>query len=730
MNNFPKIDITEAEKDQAWTIEYIDAVVDYHDKSSSDREAVFNNIYDSYNGVRKSVAKTYLTKRYGKPSSVPFLRYNYGRTKTKVLFGEMLDFKFNATIEAINVHAKNEKMHNRAVMSGAMNVKGELESVKKNFGFNVLNGAEVPEKDDPAAEEKISPRLPIEMFLQIVLEDKIDSEKLLQRAYEFFTDLVIVSECHGIVRRDPYDNDSVEFIPAKESIFMETPNDPFCERSPFHGQKQWMYLHQIMTKWPSLSEKEIEDIKSCNHQAEKDITRNIGGETAYPVYYVEFFSPRPYYTKISPAKNSDVPYELDMDPEWYQDKKNKKKIDREVKNGKYGMETMYGEQIHKGYRIGYNVYVEVERKKDVIQIKRGGKYRAQSDFIHLLFGTVNGIRISVQELVYNLDEVYDVIMWQIVREIRKMKGSVLVYDEALTPKHSDFETVMFDMTEEGVVKINTMEEGNYYSRDVLNAAELVKQLDLGPGTTLNDLVGIKIAIEKTIDRITGINDEREGLGTAYATATTNMANLEASRNITKDIYFYLNEFMEKVLLKLLEKVKMNSDYLQKFTTKFKYGDNMVTFAKILEEIPLSEIGLKLTDGKMVEEVKSKVRHLFAQEVNSGQLRTMDVIKFEIAKSIGQGVMVLEQGWKTAQAAANAQNESREQIAAKQNETNIELAREDREDRQAHEVELKEMDLQSDGVKAGLKAGEASEKNKIMKEKDKEQNKGEGEENKF
>ena len=703
MKSFPDIDLPEAQKTELWIQEYVDAAIDYHEKSAGDREALFNDIYDSYNGVRKSIGKNYLTQRYGKTSKVPFIRYNYGRTKTKVLLGEMLDLKFDAHIEAMNPEARTEKLKNRAVMKGAMHAKKQLQEIGQELNFEILNGAEIPEMDDPQAEEKIMPRLDTERFLQIILDDKIENEKLVQKAFHAFTDLVIVSECHMVINRNLNDVDTVSFIPAKNAIFMETPNDPFCEKSPFHGHKEYMYLHQIMHKWPNLTEAQIEDIKSSNTLAEREITRNIGGETAYPVYYVEFYSPRPYYTKISPVKNSDVPYELNIKPEWYQDEKNKKKVQKDVENNKYGFVTHYGEQMFKGYRIGATVHLESSRKENVIQTKRNGRFRAESDYIHLLFGTVNNMRISIQELIYNLDEIYDVIMWQIVREVRKLKGSVLVYDEALTPKTSDFATVMFDMTEEGVVKVNSIEEGNYYARDVLNAAELVKKLDLSPGSALNDLVGMKIAIEKTIDRITGVNEEREGLSRSSQTATGTLENIAASRNITKDLYYFLNEFMEKVLLKLIEKIKINKDYLNRFSTRFKYGDELVKFMEVINMLSLTEIGLKLTDGKQVEDIKNKIRHLFNQEINSGSLRTKDIIEFELSKTISQGLKVLENAWQLTQSVAQRDMEQKQKLQQDNQKFQLDLAREDREDRQEHEKELLTMKIQGDAYKTGIDA---------------------------
>ena len=228
-------------------------------------------------------------------------------------------------------------------------------------------------------------------------------------------------------------------------------------------------------------------------------------------------------------------------------------------------------------------------------------------------------------------------------------------------------------------------------------------------------ISMKNTIEETIDRVTGINIEREGRGMASATATTNTQNLEGSRNITKDLYFFLNEFMEKVLMKLAEKVKSNDVYLKNKATALKYGDNMISFASITSSIPFFEYGTKLTDGRQVQEIKDRVRHLFGAEVNSGQLRTRDVIEFEASKTMSQGYAVLDRGWETIQKVAREQMDSKEKIAGSQQQAGVEIAREDREDRQTQETTENERDRSVDIQKAHIKSGDAGEKNKTAVE---------------
>ena len=723
INNFPDINIPESKKKDEFIKDYIDAVVDYYKNTLSENRSKFQKIYNSYNGVSPSIAKNYIEKAYGKSTSTPIIRYRLGRTKIKLLLGEMLDFKFDRDVEATNPEAVTKKLAHIPVLLGAMQVKEDLQAVGKAFGFNILDGLEIPEANDPDLFNKLSPKQQAESFMQAILDEKLEEDELVRKAYEFFTFLILVSQCHAVVDTDKAEVDRIRVIPPENAIYMEVEGDPYAEESPFNGERMFMYEHQILAKFPKISATDKEKLKDMVSLENSGI-QTIGGQPLYPVYYVEFTSPRPFYTKTSYPKDSDVPYETNIDAEYYE--KNEKKIQKDVNKMLYTVSVQWGEQIHKGYRIGDGgdpIYLELGRKQNVIQTKGSGKkYFAKSDYTHLLFGTIGNTRVSIQELIYNLDEVYDIIMWQILRELKKIKGQVFVYDESLVPSGMDMSGVLYDVVEHGVLKINSAEEGNLYGREVENAANVIKELNLGVSDSLKELINMKLAIEQTVDRITGINEDREGQGKASITATGAMQNIEASRNITKDAFFFINEFMEKILTKLCEKVKLNKEYISRTSTYIKYGDNLIDLGNLIDELYFSEFGVYLSDGKKIQEIKERIRQYFPVEINSGALRTKDVIRFEMAKDLNMGLKVLDDAWEQVQQMQTMSIQQKAKSDEAKIAQGIQIAREDREDKQAHDIVMEEEKRKTEAMKLGAKGLMESAKNRVNLQKDKNKEK--------
>jgi hypothetical protein len=145
---------------------------------------------------------------------------------------------------------------------------------------------------------------------------------------------------------------------------------------------------------------------------------------------------------------------------------------------------------------------------------------------------------------------------------------------------------------------------------------------------------------------------------------------------------------------LAEKTKLNGEYLASNRAKILIGEDGINFLKASEDLMLDDFDLKFTDGGKEKETRDRVARFFDVEINSGNLRTQDVIKFDLTKNLHEGIRVLQDAWTEI---SNIKREEMQNQNAQQQEglqAQQELAKEDREDRQAHEVQLKQMELDS------------------------------------
>lgn len=717
--SFPPVVTSESEKTSSWAKSMVDAIIQFHQTNAKTREATIRALYDAYNGIVKESTKKEITKKYGKVSSTSFVDFKIGNAKIKLLRGEFLDLKFTPTVNSINPDKIGERVDFAHLLKGASEMKEYLTDMNKAYGIKPLNGAEIPEKDDPELMSKMYPKTANEFVMQAIIDDKIERGRVKLKALKSFIDLIVISECHGVVETNAYGEDVMRFISPIDAIFQESSDDPFCLDSPFKGERKTMYIKDVFQKY-KLGKKDREKLKHGYDEyggVNEKGYRSVNGIPAVDVYILQWQSLKRDYVKVMPSKNDEADYRRTISAEDYE--KNKKQHDYHVKKGDYTIEVTYNEELWQGVRIGEDVYPVLEPLKRQIQITGpNGKYMARYDYVNFLFGTVDGMRTSLQALMTGLSNIYNIVMHMIVREIKKLKGKVFVYDEALLPNKKSMQSVFYTVTEHGMIKINSSAEGNYSQRDITNATQLIQELDLGLSQSFNILLEVKGNLELTIDKITGINETREGYTAPSQTATGAAQNLEASRSITKEIFEAHQYFINEMLINLAEKTKLNKPYLNGNHIKILLGKEMYSFLRKTEELMFDEFDVKLSNGKEEKDIRERIRPLFDREINAGSLRAQDVIKFEMTPNINHAVLVLEEAYGQVNELRQQEMELQSENTNAQIEGQKEIAKENREDHQMHEHEITDKKTESaERIKAmDLEQRSVSDEEKIKSEK--------------
>jgi hypothetical protein len=259
----------------------------------------------------------------------------------------------------------------------------------------------------------------------------------------------------------------------------------------------------------------------------------------------------------------------------------------------------------------------------------------------------------------------------------------LIIDKMFT-ETDKISSLIEDITEEGVVTINSanaIEQGF----DVRSAAGF-SEYDLGSSQALPVLLAQAMDIERIVDKVTGMNEGRQGLSKATTTATTNINNIEASRSMTYDMFYFMGKYVSRVLMKLIQKAKLNIAYDTDYR-EFIWDDKVKQYIKITEEFSLDHYGIAITDGKREREALAKAELFFPQEINAGMLRSKDVIRFFTKSSFAEALKVLDDAALELQGIAKQTEEMQLQQQDKNNEAVRKLAEEEREDGQAHDRDM-------------------------------------------
>jgi len=689
MAELPDFVKTDFSKDEKAAREVVEYGMSIHIHRGKER-AFMTQLYEDHNGYMRASLKKNITYITGKKSKTPYIRYRLGRSKLKLVHGEFLRSWSEPRIATINREAINEKVENAEQMIGMSYAKPQIEKARE-LGYNLFSGINIPDKNNVSSFTSAKFKTKNEIIMQGIINDKVRTLNLKSLFHINFVDLSIVSECFGKIEQDANGIDTFRPINPKNSIYLESLNDPLLTRTPIIGEIRYMFLHEIFNTFPELTEiQKTEIIQMCKNPGDSLASegfKNIENKLALRVATIQWKSIDPRYTKVDKRKDTETPYRNEFSPEYFD--KNEKQIRRDVEKGKYDLEQHWQESVWEGSCIYTNLFTKPKKINYVIQTRTAtGKYRAKYDYVGYLFSTVDGTRVSLQEMISELENVYDLIRFQVNKELRKIRGSSLLYDLAYLPLHKKFIDVLHEVTDDGIIVYNSSAEGNEGRVDRPGTGDVgIKEVDLGISRALPILLTHAMDIERTLDRITGLNEPRQGLTKATTTATSAMSDLESSRNMTYDLFYGVNIFINEVLSRLAEKTKINWAFLGQDKRALIISDEQYGYLKATKHLSNDDYGSYMTDGRKEKEISEKIESLFLQEINSGSLRSSDAARFWTAESFTEALEVLDNAHnmliKQQQESAREKTEAQREGVQKQ----IQAAERNREDIQKHEKEL-------------------------------------------
>ncbi len=151
-------------------------------------------------------------------------------------------------------------------------------------------------------------------------------------------------------------------------------------------------------------------------------------------------------------------YTIQMDAAEYEN--NREYYDKLVEKGKLlGIETKWAEDIREAVRIGGVISLDLGRKKFQPRRVDNPNRVVDMSYVGYLFNTVDGIRISLQQIVENFDSAFDICMYQILKELNIAKGKVIGYNRAALPQKRTMKEIIYDAVNDGFIDFDTSADG-------------------------------------------------------------------------------------------------------------------------------------------------------------------------------------------------------------------------------------------------------------------------------
>lgn len=645
----------------------------------------FRKLKNSYNGIMDEAIVKRIDNMYGIPNRVKYKDFRLSKNKVDILTGEFLLRPIKSIPQIISPEAVSERQHQIDLMLGLFYAKNTIQELKDN-GLDITGGLPIPNSEQEAIEMG-SYKHKAEIFYELLLKWLFKEFPTKESLFTGLQNMIFTSECFAQIKIDSSGHPIIETFNPEDAIFEEVPNDPFLSKTPVFGRRIPMTKNMIMKSF-NLTKEERETINdwfggsNAFDFMETNNDNNVNDKLCN-VYHIEFKMFK-LWTLKEETRNGK--YRMsDLSHNWVYNNKNT--IKRDVKAGRYSADIKLKEHTFEIYRIGNTIYKDFRmvQNQPVSMTKPADSHYT---YTGLLFNTVNNTRVPFYAIMEEAKEQYNLARYMINRELGKFKGVQFGYNRALLPsvkgKPVNMAEILWKMVNDGFIDYSSVAEHNYTGKD-LQITDFFKPTDLSLTNSMQQLIMIAQDLERLIDRISGVNDNREGQTSASETATNATNNIISSRTITEPLMFFYDRFIENTLKRYIAFASQVYSKKPELIREFA-GDKAAMFIESSEDISVYDIGLYIENTREMQDIRNRVQKYIDTSINAGQMAIPEAFEAEIATTVSEAKALLRKGWVAMQK-IQEENQKRQIEADKE----IESARLDqeiqaREDAQQHDLD--------------------------------------------
>lgn len=701
-SNSLREDIPESEKAKD---SYKQARLDYAEnilKNYNNERQRMTRLYNNYNGITNPLSMEWLTKTYGQENKAPYISYRVTKVKIDLLQGEWLKRPLISTVTTINSDSVSSKMQQYDFMKGAMIARDEITAVKNIAGVDVMEGLEIPENESVFAKMNFKDKC--EDVMQIITDKAVVQLDVKKKLSECFRDCEITNYAYAMIELNQKGQVELHWIDPRNAIYEAIDGDDYLEKSPIRGCKREMSVQDILLRY-ELTKEQRDKLDQARQNPDAWVGPNgygrgymrydqSRGGLVCDVIHIEWDSVTPLYYKIVPKTKSQLEIDPDgntltFEMDTFKYEANKAYHDKNVSEGKYEIVTKFIQETYEATRIGGVIDVNMRKVQGKKRSIDNPSEILSATYVGYIHGRVNGVTVSLQQLIENFSNIYDLIQYKKNIEIAKMKGKYITIDKAGLGQKQKLTDVYYRLVNDQVVEFDSSAAGNLGGRQ-LDPKMMFQTGDLGLSDSFKELLIAEQNIINNINQISGINENRQGVTAASSTATAQQSDIANSRTITEALFYGFSGFTKRVMKAIVDKSAISYAFYRKEEGEAILGSEKYAFLQSSIDLAYRDYGLEIEDGSRYMEISQKIERMMEFSLNAKEIRPMDALHVLLAPTVAEQKNILEQSWIAMQAQIEkAQAADRENAAAmnEQNlQTQLQIARENREDLQKHDVD--------------------------------------------
>jgi hypothetical protein len=649
----------------------------------------FTKMENSYNGDLDPAQQKAIDTIYGMANRVKFVDFRISRNKLDTLLGEFLMRPIKAVVDIINREVSSERQERKNMLLGMYMMKDVIAEAKKN-GIDLTGGMEVPESKEKAL-EMASYKNKAEVFFNRVCSQFFKIRHIQDLLHDNLRDVGLKSEAFIRVFINIYGEVDFMYIGPEDILFEEMKHDPFIKRTPYFGSRILMTKPEVLNSF-DLSKTERDEIDGWfNGGSNYSFMKPVEGQPnsfVMEVFHLEWKWLEMWTLIKETDKKTGITRDKDVshddfvkNRQSYMNPDNpryERKIDAKCKERTFEM-----------YRLGGTIYKKLRMLPNTPETP-GNPFKAKYSYQGLLFNTVGGKRVPFFALMEEAKWQYNWVRNIMNRELAKFKGTSVAYDRALMPVGKDGKPLSPDyiawkLLNDGILDYSSVAEGNYAGKDI-KVEDMFKPLDFGVTNSLQQMIQLAYDLEKLIDRLSSVNDNRQGLTSASETVANAENNIVGSRTITEPMMYFFDRFIENTILSALDHTrvwaKLNPESLKQFI-----GDDAERFFEDDLDISVMDLGVHVENTRVMQQIRQRIQKYMEVSINAGQLAIPDAFEVDVAETVAEAKAILRNSWTKIQAITQEQKERELQSQEAQTKALIDDKIQDREDKQAHDGDM-------------------------------------------
>ena len=664
--DFPKQNIPEKKKDKEWYERCVLALY----RSSKDNERFrhekvkdYEN-YDFYNGKFNIKQFEHVTTINGITNPARLVNYPLIQPKIDLLAGELIsnDLQFSTFVTNKNaIKKKTEDLITATAESLLAPIRKELEEILGTELSDEEQQQMIPE--DIEEMTSVNYRTNIEKQIHAGVNWLIRKHGLKHLFKHNFYSLAITGK--QFYKNEIRNNEPVpKKIDSRSMIYDIDSDEEFLHNCAYAGHENYYTIHEVMDKYrdkiyQNFSKKEAKELMD-NLEKLTNVNSHKDRKSAFEGWNTDYFLDTQNATlKISEIhmqwkglkkfKFVEIPNNYDPENPYckvvkddYRPKKGETLIEKPVS------------WVYEGVMLGGRYLVVWGEKADQVRYE-DNYFDTKLDYFGCVRNNFNGRTLSIVDALKNLQMLYNIIHYHIELAIGRSGGKAMVYDVSQKPKNLPLDDVLYHAKNSGLIIINTAQEGMPSNFNQFQSVDFTLSQSVG------QLINLKVVIEDTADKLTGITAARAGISKSGDLVGVNERNVMQSSLLTAPYFEIHYKVVGDVLQDLADKLRYcvrrsKNDYYVDI-----FGDNGIQVMKIDREISYDQVGIHIQNSAKEVLKKQKMEQVLGTFMQQGEMDPMTLMKAMNAESSTEIEMIVTNGIKEANSIAERQKEQEMQI---------------------------------------------------------------------